>query len=45
MTTVTTKFKYPDHLYAEAVKIGNHRQNNNKKLKALKKNSALVLTS
>jgi hypothetical protein len=32
MTTVTTKFKYPDHLYAEAVKIGNHRQNNNKKL-------------
>jgi hypothetical protein len=32
MTTVTTKFKYPDHLYAEAKKIGMHRAENNRKL-------------
>lgn len=29
MITVTKNFKYPNHLHAEAVKIGNHRQKNN----------------
>jgi len=32
MTTVTTKFKYPDHLHKEAEEIGKQRQNNNKEL-------------
>jgi hypothetical protein len=32
MQTVITKFKYPDHLHAEAVNIGMHRAENNRKL-------------
>jgi hypothetical protein len=32
MITVTTKFKFPNHLHKEAEEIGNQRQNNNKEL-------------